>query len=258
MKKIALTSLLAVFAAAGAHAANVIDGNPLYMPRAGHFFSETSLDSHSEYSEDWRLREKFGFGVTDLLAVDLNTSASEVESFDGASWDDLSVGLTARVFSRGAWKADVYGRFGVAPVWPDHRPFWDEDDSRYTWMVGIRGGYTTSLWTVAGHVDFSYNNTESFNWGDDTSFHIWVAGIDAQLVLDSHWNLAAGIEYTGYADDHVGFKNMGSWEGKFGVNYNIDATKYIGVWISGDMDHRTSDWELADGVGYGIKFGIEF
>ena len=39
MKKIALTSLLSVFAVSGAYAANTIDGNPLYMPKAGHFYS---------------------------------------------------------------------------------------------------------------------------------------------------------------------------------------------------------------------------
>ena len=256
MKKIALTSLLAVFAAAGANAANVIDNNPLYMPRAGHFYSETALSSHSETSEDWTLGEEFGFGVSDFLAVDLRTSASELESFDGASWNDLSLGLTMRVFNRGAWKADVYGRYGVDNVWPDHKPFWDEDLSRYTWTMGMRAGYMTSLWTIAGHVDFSYTNSESFNWGEDTSAHMWRAGVDGQLVINEDWNLVAGLEYTGFADD--GVKNMGSWTGAFGVNYNIDATKFVGLYINGAMHHATGDWELADGVGYGVKFGIEF
>ena len=48
MKKIALTSLLAVFTASGAMAANVIDGNPLYMPGQNHFYSVTNLSSHTE------------------------------------------------------------------------------------------------------------------------------------------------------------------------------------------------------------------
>ena len=256
MKKIALTSLLAVFAAAGANAANVIDGNPLYMPRAGNFYSVTDLYSHSEDSETWTFGEEFGYGVSDFLAVDLRTSASELESFDGASWNDLSLGLTMRVFDRGAWKADVYGRYGVDNVWPDHKPFWDEDLSRYTWTMGMRAGYMTSGWTVAGHVDFNYTNLESFNWGDDTSLHMWRAGVDGQLVIDSDWNLVAGVEYTGYADD--GVKDAGSWKGEFGVNYNIDATKFVGLYINGAMHHATGDWELADGVGYGVKFGIEF
>ncbi len=267
MKKIALTSLLAVFAAAGANAANVIDGNPLYMPRAGHFYSVTDLYSHSEDSETWALGEDFGFGVTDFLAVDLKTTITEYDSFDGAAWNDMTFGLTARVFDRGAWKADVYGRYAVGGVdvpglgyvggvWPDHKPFWDEDDSFYTWTMGLRAGYTTSLWTIAGHVDFNYTNSESFNWGDDTSLHMWRAGVDGQLVIDSDWNLVAGVEYTGYADD--GVKDAGSWKGEFGVNYNIDATKFVGLYINGTMHHATGDWELDDGVGYGIKFGIDF
>ena len=256
MKKIALTSLLAVFAAAGANAANVIDGNPLYMPRAGHFYSVTDLYSHSENSETWRLGEDFGFGINDFLAVDLKTTMAEYDSFDGARWEDMTFGLTARVFDRGAWKADVYGRYGVDEVWPDHKPFWDEDLSRYTWTMGMRAGYTTSLWTVAGHVDFNYTNLESFNWGDDTSSHVWRAGVDGQLVIDENWNLVAGVEYTGFADDWA--KDDGSWTGTFGVNYNIDATKFVGLYINGAMHHATGDWEMADGVGYGIKFGIDF
>ena len=42
MKKLALTSLLAMFAVSGANAANVIDGNPLYMPEQNHFYSVTT------------------------------------------------------------------------------------------------------------------------------------------------------------------------------------------------------------------------
>ncbi len=257
MKKIALTSLLAVFAAAGANAANVIDGNALYMPRAGHFYSVTDLYSHSENSETWALGEDFGFGVTDFLAVDLKTTMTEYDSFDGAGWEDMSFGLTARVFDRGAWKADVYGRYTVAPVWGDHQPFWDEDYSNYMWTMGLRGGYTTALWTVAGHVDFNYINSESFNWGDEyPRNHMWRAGVDGQLVIDENWNLVAGVEYTGFSDE--GIKDQGSWKGEFGVNYNIDATKFVGLYINGTMNHATGDWELDDGVGYGIKFGIDF
>ncbi len=47
MKKLALTSMLAVFAVSGAHAANVIDNNPLYRPGQDRFYSVTTLGSHS-------------------------------------------------------------------------------------------------------------------------------------------------------------------------------------------------------------------
>ena len=83
MKKIALTSLLAMFAVSGAQAAakNVMDGNPLYMPKAGHFFSETTLASQTEETRDWTLGERFGFGVTDNFAIALQTSMSELNGF---------------------------------------------------------------------------------------------------------------------------------------------------------------------------------
>ena len=255
MKKIALTSLLAVFAAAGANAANVIDGNPLYMPRGGHFYSETALASHSENSDTWTLGEELGFGITDKLAFDVRTSLSEIDSFDGYAWNDMSFGLTARVFDEGAWKADLYGRYAFAPVWGDHQPFLDKDYTGYTWTVGVRAGYTTTQWTVAGFFDFNYSGDESFNW-DDEGWHTLRAGVAGQYVINAHWNLVADAAYTGRTDD--GVKNAGSWEGTFGVNYNIDATKYVGAWISGGLTHASGDWEWADGVGYGVKFGIEF
>ena len=260
MKKIALTSLLAVFAAAGANAANVIDGNPLYMPRAGHFYSETALDSRSDAGENWTLAEEFGYGITDLLAVDIKTSLSETGSFDTYSWDDLTLKLTARVLQQGAWRADVYGGYGIVEgVWPYHAPFLAEEGTSYGWTVGVRGGYMTSEWTVAGHFDFTYTGSESFNWGD-AGVRVFRAGVDGQYLIDSDWNLVAGVEYTGL-DGNLP-ENMGSWTGTFGVNYNIDATKYVGAWISGGMNHHQGDagdsWGFVDGVGYGIKFGIDF
>ena len=56
----------------------------------------------------------------------------------------------------------------------------------------------------------------------------------------------------------ISCKDAGVWTGTFGVNYNIDATKYVGLYVTDAMAHATGDWELADGVGYGVKFGIDF
>ena len=63
MKKLALTSLMAVFAVSGAHAANIIDGNPLYRPGEGHFYNNFAVTSHSENIEDWKIAEEFGYGA---------------------------------------------------------------------------------------------------------------------------------------------------------------------------------------------------
>lgn len=256
MKKITLTSLLTIAMASAAHASvNVMNGNPLYMPRVGHFYSETALSSHSEHGEDWKLGEEFGYGVTNHLALKVKTSVSEIDSFDGYAWNDTSFDLTMRLLKKNGWVADIYGGYGVAPVWDDHRPFLDKDDTKYTWTAGLRAGYMTARWTVAGYFDFNYTGSESFNW-DDEGRHELRAGVAGQYIIARDWNLVADVVYTGVTDS--GVKDAGTWEGKFGINYNIDSTKYVGAYISGGLEHATGDWEWADGVGYGIKFGIDF
>ena len=105
---------------------------------------------------------------------------------------------------------------------------------------------------------FVYGNSESFNWNDDGA-HALKLGVDGQYVIDRNWNLTAGAEYTGRKDEG---KNAGTWEGYFGVNYNIDATKFVGAYISASMNHRGGDahdeWEFDDGFGFGARFGIDF
>lgn len=255
MKKLTLTSLLTVLAVSGANAANVIDGNPLYRPGEGRFYSNFAIESHTDAIENWKVAEEFGYGITDRLAVFMKTGLSEKDGFDYMSWDDFTVGLNYRLLDMGNWKGDVYGVYSLNPVWGDHVPFLDEASTEYTWTLGMRAGYVGAGWTVAGHVDFDYLNKESFNWGDDGA-HSLSAGLDAQLVLCPQWNLIAGVEYTGVLDDSA--HNAGTWDAKFGVNYNLDETKYLGAYVMGEMEHSTGDWEFVDGVGFGVNFGIDF
>lgn len=255
MKKLALTSLMAVFAVSGAHAANIIDGNPLYRPSEGHFYSVTTAGSHSEATENWTLAEEFAYGITDDLAVVVKTGLSEQESLDYMSWDSLTLGMNYRVLDKGAWKADLIGEYSVAPVWGDHAEFMPEETTGYDWAVGMRGGYVGEGWTLAGHVMFNYSNSESFNWGDE-GIHSLKLGLEGQYLLDEQWNLVGAIEYTGMLDDQ--FEDAGKWTGKIGANYNIDETKFVGAYVAGEMGHATGDWEVADGFGFGVTFGIDF
>ena len=261
MKKLALTSLLAVFAISGAHAANVLDGNPLYMPKAGHFYSVSSLGSHTENADMWVMGEEFGYGVADNFSIILSTAMWEDHSFDYLGWGDMDLKAMFRVLDAGAWKADLYGSYGVGPVWGDHAPFLDHHDTWYTWTAGVRGGYMGWGWTVAGHVAYEYDNAESFNWGDGGLVnHALLVGLDGQLVLDQNWNLVAGVEYKGYTDKEA--KNAGHWNGMLGVNYNFDATKYLGAYVTTGMNHWKENgekgWDVEDGFGFGMKFGIDF
>lgn len=285
MKKIALTSLLAVFAAAGANAANVIDGNPLYMPTKGNFYSVTDLYSHSETTKDWTLGEEFGYGITDKLAVAVSTDffegaeeAGDDEAFDTYGLGNVALTATFRAFEKGAWKVDAYGKyategatiFGHSDIADDTKWF-DEDLIDYRWTAGVRGGYTTPVFTVAGHIAYEYVNAESFNWGDYGE-HVWKLGVDGQYVINNMFNVVGGVEYAGISNDKeatytedkslVDVENAGTWHGYLGVNYNIDATKYVGAYISGDMRHWKDNgekgWEAEDGFGFGAKFGIQF
>ncbi|MFQ6777958.1 MAG: hypothetical protein ACLRFI_01505 [Alphaproteobacteria bacterium] len=266
MKKIVLTSLLAMVAASGANAANVIDGNPLYMPGQNHFYSVTSLNSHSEHTDDWTLAEEFGYGIMDNLAVNVRAAMEEQESFDYYGVGELGVKLTFRALDQGEWKADVFGEYGIGGpsvfyhdgITDDN--FWfDKDLNEYSWKAGVRGGYTTSLFTVAGRVEFAYDNTESFNW-DEEGRHTWTLGLDGQYVIDNDFNLVASVEYTGLTDSWA--HNAGRWFGEFGVNYNFDATKFAGLYVNGSLNHQdgaaADEWGWDDGFGFGAKFGIDF
>jgi len=274
MKKLFLTSLLAVFAASGAQATNVIDGNPLYMPRAGHFYSVTDLSSHTHVAntaDTVTLGEEFGYGISDKLGIRITTNFEEDEEFDAYRWGDFGIAGAYRFFDDGGWKADVIGEYAVGPVYDYHRPFLAKADTDYLWTLGVRGGYVAHNWTIAGHAYFHYFNDESFNWNEDKGFqgmHMATLGLDGQYLIDSQWNLVAGVEYMGILDDELygtpgwKIKNAGTWEGYFGVNYNIDATKFVGAYINGSMNHQggtgADEWEFDDGFGFGMKFGIDF
>ena len=282
MKKLFLTSLLAVAAVSGAHAANVIDGNPLYMPSAGHFYSVSSLSSHTETEKDWTLGEQFGYGITDKFAIEVGTSLSEWESFDDYGWNDLSLKATFRAFEKDGVVADIYGSVDAGPdaivggglfyhnKAADKSWFMDKDLTGYTWTAGARLGYTSGAFTIAGHAEYIYLNSEAFNW-NEKGLHQVALGLDGQFVIDSNWNLVAGAEYTGITNDHMAYadlespakvENAGIWTGYFGVNYNIDATKYVGAYINGSMNHHGGDdadeWIGDRGYGFGVQFGIDF
>ena len=270
MKKIALTSLLAVFAAAGANAANTMDGNPLYMPQKGHFYSETSLASATDETNRAALGEEFGYGITDRLAVSVHTSLTEGDWFDYNAWDEFGADLKWRVIGDGAWKLDLVGGFDMGPVWDDHRPWLEKDDTMYMWKAGVRGGYMTEDWTLSAHANFLYVNTEAFNWGDDDAKfvvdgiegefwanHVLNLGVAGHWTMSDMWSAYASADYNKILDHYN--DNYGWWDIQLGLNMNIDDTKYVGAYINKEIDHTAAGtWDVVDGFGFGVKFGIDF
>ena len=266
MKKIALTSLLAVFAAAGANAANTMDGNPLYMPQKGHFYSETTLGSTTDESNFAALGEEFGYGITDRLAISVSTALGEGDWFDYNSWDEFGADLKWRVIGDGAWKLDLVGGFDMGPVWADHRPWLEEDDTMYMWKVGVRGGYMTEDWTLSAHANLLYANTEAFNWGDDDADYYGEAfwanhtlnlGVAGHWTMSDRWSAVASADYYKVLDHYN--EVTGYWELMAGLNMNIDDTKYVGAYVTKDIDREDAGyWVIKDGFGFGVKFGIDF
>ena len=253
MKKIILTSLLAVFAATSANAA--INDNPMYRPDQGRFYSVIELNSHTEDIDSWKVTEKFGYGITDQASIYINTDLYEYNSFDHYGWGNFEIGADYRLLNDMNWKVDAYGSYALAPVWGAE--FLDSNATTYTWGVGVRAGYVTDLWTVAGHVEFNYLNSESFNWGNDFgNNHLLIAGLDGFVSLTSDWALMLWAEYSGVMDDSA--ENAGRWDGKIGVNYNFNQDMFAGAYVSAMMGHGSGDWKIADGIGFGVKFGAQF
>ena len=272
MKKIALTSLLAVFAAAGANAANTMDGNPLYMPKAGHFYSETTLGSATGESNVAALAEEFGYGITDRFAIDVKTSVAEDDWFHGNAWNDLGADLKWRMINDSEWKLDLVGGFEMMPMWADHRPAFEKESTMYTWKAGVRGGYVTEDWTLSAHANFLYINTEAFNWGDDDAKividdveaefwanHVLNLGVAGHWTMSDRWSAVASADYYKVMDHYNSVENFGWWEIAAGLNMNIDDTKYVGAYVTKDIVHEDAGaWDVEDGFGFGVKFGIDF
>ena len=259
MKKIALTSLLAVFAASSAMAADHIS-NPMYRPDAKHFYSVTTVETTNEAVDAVWATEQFGYGITDRLAVELAVTGAESDWFNAYIWDGLRLGVNYRVYDEGNWKADLYGAYGVEGIWGhgEYESFMNKNNTAYDWTVGTRFGYVAPMWTVAGHIEFNYLNTESFNW-DEKGLHTMAFGLDGFLTLNRFWNLVAGVEYNAFVDGDLWSQNLGYWTGKVGANFTIDNYKYIGVYVGKEMAHTgEGEWKFEDGYTFGAQFVIDF
>ncbi len=254
MKKLVLTSLFAMFAVSSVQAANVISNNPLYRPTAGHFYSITDATTWTGVEDDfrdWTFGTKLGYGITDRLAFSMNTSVDVYrpkEMSDSTDWSVFGGELSFRGIDDANWKMDVYGGLDVIG-WD----WYDEDLNIYIWKVGTRGGYVSGDWTLSAMAEYNYFNTEAFNWGDEDEFdknHDWIFGLDGQYSMDNNWNLTAGVRYLVYED----YNDDNPIVGTFGVNYNFDSTKFIGLYAERQLNAESND----DRYNWGVKFGIDF
>jgi hypothetical protein len=251
---------------------NVINGNPMYRPVGGHFYSVTSLETHGfggnsdiDY-KGYNLNEVLGYGITDRLSIFIDTNASTTDSFkDGTfAWNNFGGGISYRALNEGNWKGDVYGKMRSSMVQEASvgtamaivlgggsldNDFWHEDTNAYTWTAGTKFGYSSCIWTLNGLFEYDYANSEAFNW-DVEGLKGYRAGIEGQFVLNEDWNLIGRATY----EMPEIFANY--FTGKLGVNYNITTDMYVGVYAFQTMNEDADNF--GDQTGLGLQFGIDF
>ncbi len=231
---------------------NVINGNPLYRPMAGHFYSvtdiETTVGGYSNSFDNWSLREVFGFGISDTLSIWLDTTAS-THKFDGFyPWSNFGGGISARIIDVDGWKGDIYGKLDVM----GGEDWWHEDFNLYNWTAGMKFGWSECLWTLNGLFEYDYTNTEAFNWGDK-GIRGYRAGLEGQLILTSTLNLVANVVYEmpEYVDN--------AFTGMIGLNYNFADNGYVGIYAKQVLaEDANEDWNLAKDTVVGVQLGLDF
>jgi len=226
---------------------NVINGNPLYRPAANRFYSVTAISTDTKFNT-WGLGEEFGYGITDSLSVFL-TGLGSTYKFDDYSWDNYGGGLSFRYLNDTNWKGDVYGKVqqnGVINS-TDNKFF----AGSYLWTAGTKFGYTTCDWTVNGLFEYDYTHVVgSGNVTLDDSPKSYNVGVEGQYAFNAAWNLVASVIYT-----MPDLSDYNYFSGKLGVNYNIDATKYLGLYAFQNLDNSG---KFNDDTGLAIQFGIDF
>ncbi|MDR1691393.1 MAG: LysM peptidoglycan-binding domain-containing protein [Rickettsiales bacterium] len=222
---------------------NVINGNPMYRPMAGRFYSVTELSTDTAF-EDYALNEKFGFGITDSLAIYLDTTASTYKfESDSYEWNDFGVGLSLRYLNAGNWKGDVYG--GIKAV--GGKDWWHEDKNLYNWMAGTKFGYSSCWWTLNGLFEYDYVNADAFGW-TDPGLREYRVGVEGQLVFNKTINFVASLTY----EMPESLDNY--YTGKAGLNFNMGNYSYLGVYAYQELH----DGEFNDDTGLSVQLGFDF
>ena len=89
--------------------------------------------------------------------------------------------------------------------------------------------------------------------------HILNAGVAGHWVHSRYWSTVVTADYYKVLDRYSEPYNTGWWELSAGMNLNIDTTKYVGAYITKDVNHTAEGvWRIEDGFGFGMKFGIDF
>ncbi len=248
MKKIALTSLLAVAAVSGANAANFNIGNPMYRPDKGAFYNELAFAMDTDW-ENYELSDEFGYGFYDWWTVSVKTAgsydSSDMPRYNTKyNWDYVQLGLNYRWFDYGnEWKGDIYGT--VAQNY-DARD--DLTVTYYDWMVGTRYGYVVDGWSLNAVA-------EAYNYSFDKEAWGMAVGMEGQVWLGNHLNVIGGVRHAfNLNNKYYNAENTEPLDVMFGINYNFCKNSYFGVYATKNVLKGFN----VEPMGMGAKFGIQF
>ena len=248
MNKIIVCGTL-VLVSGVANAANIINGNPLYSPSQGRFYNVlTPLEVNSEFNR-FVMADEFGYGITDNLVVMAQTSGSYDSSdnpeFGKWSWNHLQVGLDWTVFNDGEYQSEVYGR--AMQIYDTRQHL---ETIAYNWTLGAQVGRVTDTWTLAGVVEIDYLNDDV----DYKNADAWAmtVGIQGQYIVNDKWNWVSELMFD--FDLYDKYYDGEQLRLKFGANYNISATKYVGFYVTKDVLHSFKHVPATIGVQFGIDF----
>jgi hypothetical protein len=248
MNKLIVLSALA-FVTGAANAGNIINDNVFYGPVKGRFYNIVTPVEFNTKFEQFYTYDEFGYGITDSLTVALKTMASYDSSnnpeFGKWAWNNLSLELDWSVLGQGEQRADIYARIQQLYNTKDGL-----ETVAYNWTLGTHVGRMAENWTLAGIVELDYIKDDVSRYDSDA----WAmtVGLFGQYLIDSSWSLIGKLDFD--FDLYEKYYDEMRLMLELGANYNIDATKYIGLYISKDL---VRDFEDAPMV-FGGKFGIDF
>lgn len=249
MKRIFVLSGALVCVTSGANAVNIINGNPFYNPAQGRFYNLfTPLEMNSEFDR-FVMADEFGYGISDVFTIHIATSgaydSSDNPEFGKWSWNDLEFGFDWDLWHKDELHAEVYA---------DVKQIYDTRENlqtvAYNWTAGARVGRMTDKWTVAGIVQVDYLNDDL----PHDVFDAWAmaVGIQGQYIVNDNWNWVGELMFDfDLFDDYYDGEQLRL---KVGANYNLDATKYIGLYAAKDVVHSFKHSPATIGVVFGIDF----
>lgn len=249
MKKGIVLSGVLVCLSGVANAANVIDGNPFYNPKQGHYYNILTPFQVNSKFDKFVMADEFGYGVSDSFAIYTSTSGSYDSSdnpeFGKWAWNDLEFGYDWNLWEKDGRIAETYG--AVKQIYSTRHGL---QTVAYNWTTGARVGRVTEDWSLAGIVQVDYLNDDL----PEDTFDSWAmgVGVKGQYVLNSRWNIVGGMmfDFDLFGTYYDGERLMID----LGVNYNLDETKYMGFYVKKDIVHSFEHSPATMGVLVGIDF----